>query len=139
VTNEESSDRGTNICQGYWSHPHETAKVLHDSWFHTGDQREVNEAGNWRIVRRIKNLIILRSGHNIAPEPIEDEILQNLPGARQIVIVGNGRGYLSAIVTGEVTRERAQTAFDRVNSELPHYKQVRAFYVSREAFTIENG
>jgi len=137
--NDEIIVRGPNIFQGYWSRPHETAKVLRDGWFHSGDQGQVNEAGNWRIVGRIKNLIILASGHNIAPEPIEDEILQNLPGAQQIVLVGNGRGYLSAIITGEVPRERAQTAFDRVNSELPHYKQVRAFYVSRETFSIENG
>ena len=137
--NDEIIVRGPNIFLGYWSRPHETAKVLRDGWFHSGDQGQVNEAGNWRIVGRIKNLIILGSGHNIAPEPIEDEILQNLPGARQIVLVGNGRGYLSAIVTGEVTRERVQMALDRVNSELPHYKQVRAFYVSRETFSIENG
>jgi len=137
--NDEIIVRGPNIFQGYWRRPHETAKVLRDGWFHSGDQGQVNEAGNWRIVGRIKNLIILASGHNIAPEPIEDEILQNLPGAQQIVLVGNGRGYLSAIITGEVPRERAQTAFDRVNSELPHYKQVRAFYVSRETFSIENG
>src|SRR5882724_5229394 len=137
--NDEIIVRGPNIFQGYWSRPHETAKVLRDGWFHSGDQGQVNDAGNWRIVGRIKNLIILASGHNIAPEPIEDEILQNLPGAQQIVLVGNGRGYLSAIITGEVPRERAQTAFDRVNSELPHYKQVRAFYVSRETFSIENG
>jgi len=137
--NDEIIVRGPNIFQGYWRRPHETAEVLRDGWFHTGDQGEINEAGNWRIVGRIKNLIILASGHNIAPEPIEDEILQNLPGAQQIVLVGNGRGYLSAIITGEVPRERAQTAFDRVNSELPHYKQVRAFYVSRETFSIENG
>ena len=58
-------------------------------------------AGNWRIIGRIKNLIILGSGHNIAPEPIEDELLKNLPGAQQAVLVGNGRGYLSVIVTGE--------------------------------------
>jgi long-chain acyl-CoA synthetase len=137
--NDEIIVRGPNIFLGYWNRPNETAKVLRDGWFHTGDQGEVNEAGNWRIVGRIKNLIILGSGHNIAPEPIEDEILQNLPGAQQIVLVGNGRGYLSAIVTGEVTRERAQAAMDQVNSELPHYKQVRAFYVSRETFSIENG
>jgi len=137
--NDEIIVRGPNIFQGYWSRPHETAEVLRDGWFHTGDQGEINEAGNWRIVGRIKNLIILASGHNIAPEPIEDEILQHLRGAQQVVLVGNGRGYLSAIITGEVPRERAQTAFDRVNSELPHYKQVRAFYVSRETFSIENG
>jgi len=137
--NDEIIVRGPNIFQGYWSRPHETAKVLRDGWFHSGDQGQVNDAGNWRIVGRIKNLIILASGHNIAPEPIEDEILQHLRGAQQVVLVGNGRGYLSAIITGEVPRERAQTAFDRVNSELPHYKQVRAFYVSRETFSIENG
>jgi long-chain acyl-CoA synthetase len=137
--NDEIIVRGPNIFLGYWNRPDETAKALRDGWFHTGDQGEVNAAGNWRIVGRIKNLIILGSGHNIAPEPLEDEILQNLPGAQQTVLVGNGRGYLSAIVTGEVTRERAQAAMDRVNSELPHYKQVRAFYVSREIFSIENG
>src|SRR5437667_2179027 len=137
--NDEIIVRGPNIFPGYWNRPQETAKVLRDGWFHTGDQGEINEAGNWRIVGRIKNLIILASGHNIAPEPIEDEILQHLRGAQQVVLVGNGRGYLSAIITGEVPRERAQTAFDRVNSELPHYKQVRAFYVSRETFSIENG
>jgi long-chain acyl-CoA synthetase len=137
--NDEIIVRGPNIFQGYWNRPQETAKVLRDGWFHTGDQGDVNKAGNWRIVGRIKNLIILASGHNIAPEPIEDEILQNLPGAQQIVLVGNGRGYLSAIVIGEVTRERIQTAVDRINSELPHYKQVRAFHVSPEVFSIENG
>jgi long-chain acyl-CoA synthetase len=137
--NDEIIVRGPNIFLGYWNRPDETAKALRDGWFHTGDQGEINEAANWRIVGRIKNLIILGSGHNIAPEPLEDEILQNLPGAQQTVLVGNGRGYLSAIVTGEVTRERAQAAMDRVNSELPHYKQVRAFYVSREIFSIENG
>jgi len=137
--NDEIIVRGPNIFPGYWNRPQETAKVLRDGWFHTGDQGEVNKAGNWRIVGRIKNLIILASGHNIAPEPIEDEILQNLPGAQQIVLVGNGRGYLSAIVIGEVTRERIQRAVDQVNVGLPHYKQVRAFYVSPEAFSIENG
>ena len=63
---------------------------------------EVDAAGNWRIIGRIKNLIILGSGHNIAPEPIEDEVLRELPRAQQVVLVGNGRGYLSALCTGDV-------------------------------------
>ncbi len=57
----------------------------------------MDASGNWKIVGRIKNLIILGSGHNIAPEPIEDKILRELPGAIQVVVVGNGRGYLSAL------------------------------------------
>jgi long-chain acyl-CoA synthetase len=137
--NEEIVVRGPNIFPGYWNRPQETAKVLRDGWFHTGDQGEANASGNWQIIGRIKNLIILGSGHNVAPEPIEEEVLRNLPGAQQVVLVGNGRGYLSAVVTGDLTRERVQTALDTVNSHLPHYKQVRAFHIYSEPFSIENG
>ena len=137
--NDEIIVRGPNVFPGYWNRPQETAKALPDGWFHTGDQGEVDAGGNWRIVGRIKNLIILGSGHNIAPEPIEEEVLRNLPGAQQVVLVGNGRGYLSAVVTGDVTRERVQAALDAVNPGLPHYKQVRAFHVYTQPFSIENG
>jgi long-chain acyl-CoA synthetase len=137
--NAEIVARGPNIFPGYWGKPEETAKVLRDGWFHTGDQGEVDGNGNWKIVGRIKNLIILGSGHNIAPEPIEDKILQELPDANQVVLVGNGRGYLAALVTGKVSGEKTQAALDVVNPGLPHYKQVRAFHLVEEAFTIESG
>ncbi len=137
--NDEIVLRGPNIFSGYWNRPQQTAEALRDGWFHTGDQGETNAAGNWRIAGRIKNLIVLGSGHKIAPEPIEDAILKSLPGAQQVVVVGNGRGYLSAIVTGDVARERVQGALDAVNSQLPHYKQVRTFVVRPEPFSIENG
>ena len=137
--NEEIMMRGPNIFPGYWNRPEETAKALRDGWFHTGDQGEADAKGNWKIAGRIKNLIILGSGHNIAPEPIEEKILEQLPEAQQVVLVGNGRGYLSALVTGQVGAEKVQKALDRVNPGLPHYKQVRAFQIVPEAFSIENG
>jgi len=137
--NEEVIVRGPNIFAGYWNRPDESAKVLRDGWFHSGDQGEVDATGNWKIVGRIKNLIILGSGHNIAPEPIEEKLLQQLPAGAQAVLVGNGKGYLSAILTGAVTREQAQAAIGAVNPQLPHYKQVRAFHIRPEGFTIENG
>jgi long-chain acyl-CoA synthetase len=137
--NDEIVVRGPHIFQGYWNRPQQTAEVLRDGWFHTGDQGEVDAAGNWRITGRIKNLIVLGSGHKISPESIEDEILRILPGAQQAVVVGNGRGYLSAIVTGNVEREQVQKALDAVNLGLPHYKQIRVFFVRSEAFSIENG
>jgi long-chain acyl-CoA synthetase len=136
---EEIVVRGPNIFPGYWNRPEETARVLRDGWFHTGDQGEVDGNGNWKIVGRIKNLIILASGHNIAPEPIEDKLLQELPGASQVVVVGNGRGYLAALITGQVSAEKTQAALDVVNPILPHYKQLRAFHRVEEAFTIESG
>ena len=137
--NDEIVVRGPNVFSGYWNRPEQTAEALREGWFHTGDQGEMNAAGNWRIAGRIKNLIVLGSGHKISPEPIESAIAKNLPGAQQVVVVGNGRGYLSAIVTGGVTAEHVQSALDAVNPELPHYKQVRAFFVQAEVFSIENG
>ena len=136
---EEILIRGAHVFPGYWNGPEETARVLRDGWFHTGDQGEVNVRGNWRIIGRIKNLIILNSGHNIPPEPIEDKIAPLIPGAQQVVVVGNGRGYLSALVTGAVEPAAVQSAIDRVNASLPHYRQVRNFTVIRDAFTADSG
>jgi long-chain acyl-CoA synthetase len=137
--NDEILVRGPNIFPGYWNRPAETARVLNDGWFHTGDQGEVNEAGNWRIVGRLKNLIILNSGHNVAPEAMEEKLRRALPGAEQVLLVGNGRGYLTAIVTGVAAHDGVQKQVDRLNAGLPHYKQVRAFHLEKEPFTIENG
>ena len=136
--NEEILVRGPTIFPRYWNRPEETARVLRDGWFHTGDQGEVDAEGNWRIIGRLKNLIILNSGHNIAPEPIEEMLLRRLPGAQQVVLTGNGRSFLSAIVTGDVSHEQAAATIEAANQELPHYKRIHAFHVEREPFTIEN-
>jgi len=137
--NEEILVRGPNIFPGYWNRPQETARVLRDGWFHTGDQGEVDAGGNWRIIGRIKNLIILNSGHNIAPEPLEDELLRRLPGAQQAVLVGNGCSFLAAIITGHCARIDVEQALEQFNADLPHYKRIRAFHLSSEAFSVENG
>jgi len=137
--NDEIMVRGPNVFPGYWNRPQQTADVLRDGWFHTGDQGELDSSGTWRVVGRIKNLIVLGSGHKIVPETIEEEIARHLPCAQQIVIVGNGRGYLSVIVTGAATSAEVQTALDKVNPLLPHYKQVRAFCLRPEPFSIDNG
>jgi long-chain acyl-CoA synthetase len=137
--NEEIVVRGPHIFSGYWNRPEETARVLRGGWFHTGDQGEVNARGNWRIIGRIKNLIILNSGHNVPPEPIEDKIAQHLPTAQHVAIVGNGRGYLCALIVGAVEPQAVQSALDAVNPDLPHYRQIRNVAIVREAFTPENG
>ncbi len=137
--NEEIVVRGPNIFPGYWNRPEETARVLRDGWFHSGDQGEVNVGGNWRIIARIKNLIVLNSGHKITPEPIEEKLAGLLPAAQQVVVVGNGRGFLCALVTGAVERDAVQSALDSVNAELPHYRQIRNFTVLAESLTPESG
>ena len=136
---EEIVVRGPNIFPGYWNRLPQTEDALRGGWFHTGDQGEMDASGNWRIVGRIKNLIILGSGHKLSPEPIEDELARGLPEAQQVVVVGNGRGYLCAIITGTVAHDRAQKALDTANTHLPHYKQIRAFHLRSEPFSIDNG
>jgi long-chain acyl-CoA synthetase len=137
--NEEIIVRGPNVFAGYWKRPDETARVLRDGWLHTGDQGDVTVRGNWRIIGRIKNLIILNSGHNIPPEPIEEKIAKLLPAAQHVVVVGNGRGYLCALVTGPVEPAAVQSALHALNPDLPHYRQIRSFTVIRDAFTADNG
>jgi long-chain acyl-CoA synthetase len=135
--------RGPNVFAGYWQRPEETARALAGGWFHTGDQGEADPTGNWRITGRLKNLIILNSGHNIAPEPIEQALQGRLPEAQQVVLVGNQRSFLTLLVTTASTNglhsDRIQAAIDGVNTNLPHYKKIRGFHVVPEPFSIENG
>lgn len=139
--NGEILVRGPNIFKGYWNRPNETAKALEGGWFHTGDLGDVDAIGNWRITGRLKNLIILSSGHNIAPEPLEDELASRLPEAQQVVLVGNQRSFLATLVAADsgLDAARIQAAIDGVNRGLPHYKQIRAFHVVAEPFNVENG
>jgi long-chain acyl-CoA synthetase len=137
--NDEIVVRGPNVFPGYWNRPEETTRALAGGVFHTGDQGEVNSKGNWRISGRIKNLIVLNSGHNVAPEPIEDKIAQRVAGAQQVVVVGNGRGYLCALITGAVDGDAVQAAVDHVNVDMPHYRQVRHFLILKDALTPESG
>ena len=131
--------RGPNVFSGYWNRPEETAQALRGGWFHTGDQGEVNAHGNWRIIGRLKDLIILNSGHNIAPAPIEEALLHRLPEAQQVIIVGNNRSYLAALVTGELAGASVSAAIAEVGRGLPHYRQIRSFCILPEPFTIANG
>ncbi len=131
--------RGPNIFAGYWNRKEATEAAMLGDWFRSGDQGAVDEKGNWTIIGRLKNLIILNSGHNIAPEPIEEKLLLNLSGAGQCVVMGNGKGFLTALVTGDVTSEQVNLAIEAVNPQLPHYKRIHAFHLDKEPLTIDSG
>ena len=131
--------RGPNIFSGYWNRPEETAKTLSNGWFHTGDQGERSPAGHWRIVGRLKNLLILSSGHNIAPEPLEEKLMGAIRGAQQVVLFGHGRSFLSALVTGEAALDEVEAAIAKLNLSLPHYRQIRAFHIEPQPMTLESG
>jgi long-chain acyl-CoA synthetase len=141
--NAEILVRGPSIFPGYWQRPAETAKALAGGWFHTGDQGEVDASGNWRVTGRLKNLVVLNSGHNVAPEPLEQKLAAQLPEAQQVVLVGNQRSFLGLLVAVPSVNGsyngRVQAALDALNKDLPHYKQIRAFRILPEPFTQESG
>ncbi|MCB9682673.1 MAG: AMP-binding protein [Alphaproteobacteria bacterium] len=131
--------RGPHVFAGYWRNIDATAAVLRDGWFHTGDQATVDEHGNHAIVGRVKNLLVPSSGHNVAPEPLELAIAAGAPGVEQVVVVGHGRPYLTAVVTGAASTSAVQAAVDTVNATLPHYKRIRRFWQRAEPLTDAEG
>lgn len=129
---------GPNIFSGYWRNPEATKAAVRDGWFHTGDQVDIEDS-NLRIIGRIKNLLVPESGHNVAPEPLEEKFLEHCDGAEGCIVVGHGRPFLSLIVTGNPKREAVDAALEKVNADLPQYKKLRRPVLVDEKFTPENG
>jgi long-chain acyl-CoA synthetase len=127
------------VFPGYWNRPHATKEVLREGWLHTGDQGEIDTSGNWKIVGRIKDLIITSGGHNISPEALEQALSGVLPEADHVMVVGNGMKFVSALITGTVSEDHARQAIESVNQHLPHYKQIRRYHLCTDPFTVENG
>jgi long-chain acyl-CoA synthetase len=69
--------RGENVMQGYYNRPEETAQVLRDGWYHTGDMGRFDEKEYLVISGRKKSLIVNREGKNIYPEEVECQALQS--------------------------------------------------------------
>jgi long-chain acyl-CoA synthetase len=131
--------RGPNVFRGYWNRPEASGAPLEGGWFHTGDRVEIDERGSVKLLGRVKDVLVLESGHNVAPEPIEQRLTGALSGVDQAVVVGHGRPYVAAIVTGAIPEAELQAMSDVVNADLPHYMRVRRLFRAPEPFTVENG
>ncbi len=131
--------KGPHIFQGYWNNKEETDKALKDGWLYTGDLAECDETGNYKIIGRTKNLIVLSSAHNIPSEPLENTLKEQYPKIKQAMLIGDERPHLSVIVTGEVEKEDLNQSICELNANVPHYKQIRKYIISPYEFTPENG
>lgn len=132
--------RGPNIFPGYFRREEAyRASFTDDGWFRTGDQCTIDERGNLAIIGRVKNLLVPTSGHNVAPEPIEERVLLCVPGVEQAVVIGHARPYLTVIVTGTVDASAIDAGLEKVNEGLPHYRRLRKAHIAREKLTPENG
>ncbi|HYI02974.1 long-chain fatty acid--CoA ligase [Hyalangium sp.] len=78
--------RGPHVCAGYWRRPEESAKALAGGWLHTGDLAERDADGCYRIVGRVKDLII-SGGENIYPSEVES-VLAGHPEVAEVAVIG---------------------------------------------------
>ena len=91
---------GRHVFMGYLEMPEETLRVLEkDGVLHSGDCGEVDADGLWRITGRLKELIVTAGGENIPPVLIESRVKQLAPGLSNVVVIGDRRKYLSALLT----------------------------------------
>jgi fatty-acyl-CoA synthase len=78
--------RGPNVFAGYWRNPEATAAAFADGWLLTGDLAERDVEGYYRIVGRLKDLVI-SGGENVYPAEIED-VLHAHPAIAEAAVVG---------------------------------------------------
>lgn len=77
---------GPQVMSGYWQSPEETTRVLHDGWLRTGDIATRDADGYFRIVDRLKDLIIV-GGVNVYPREVEEFLLTH-PAVTDAAVIG---------------------------------------------------
>ena len=85
------------VMKGYFNKPEETAAVLKEGWFYTGDLGHLDKEGFLAITGRKKELIVTSGGKKVAPQPIE-EAMQKDPLIVRCVLFGEGKKFLTALV-----------------------------------------
>jgi len=90
--------KGPQIMKGYYKDPEATKKVMtEDGYFITGDLGWLTKQQNLVLVGRLKETIVLSSGENVEPVPIEEAILVS-PYIEQIVLVGQDQNGIGALI-----------------------------------------
>jgi long-chain acyl-CoA synthetase len=95
--NQELLVRGHGIMLGYWDNPKATAEMIDDEgWLHTGDKVRI-EDNHIYITGRLKEILVLATGEKVPPADMEMAIAMD-PLFEQVMVVGDNRPYLSALV-----------------------------------------
>jgi len=128
--------RGPHVMQGYFGREAETARTIAGGWLHTGDIGFLDEAGYLTITDRKKDIIVTAAGKNVAPQLIENA-LQTDPFISQVVVHGDRRKFLSALIVPDFERlepwAREQGLSFASRAELVGRPEVRALIEQRSA------
>lgn len=154
----ELAVRGSNIMLGYYKNPEETARVLKDGWFYTGDLARQTDSGAYRITGRIKSMIVAPNGKKIFPEELEF-YLSKSPYIRECMVYEgeeSGEHMITAAIFPDEDavcealqksglspespeyREQLRALFlgviRTVNEQFPLYKHIRRLVVRKSEF-----
>ncbi|MCX6065147.1 MAG: long-chain fatty acid--CoA ligase [Chloroflexi bacterium] len=154
--------KGPNVMLRYHNKPEETAEAIRDSWLHSGDVARLDEDGYITITDRMKDILITAGGKNVAPIHIEG-LLKEDPLISQVVVYGDRKKYLTAIITLDEDELKARAeklglagsyqelaAESQIraevedivrlkNQELASYETIKKFIILDHDFSIEAG
>jgi len=156
--------KGPGVMRGYHNNPEQTAEVLtEDGWFKTGDIGELDR-GYLRITDRKKDLIKTSGGKYVAPQKVEVIFKAVSPYASQIVVHGDSRNYVTALITldpdamaawgeqhgmpGASYQELVTSAemrdviaahIDELNARLERWETIKKFEILPNDLTVEEG
>ena len=137
--------KGPNVMMGYYRRPEETARVIVDGWFHTGDLGVFDSKGNLFLTGRKKEIIVLPNGKNIYPEELE-KLYAGTERIREVCILAlgdKGTEKLTAVVHPNMDyfrRMKSGSVFQNIKydiettaNNLPSYQRVtRIEIIDRE-------
>jgi long-chain acyl-CoA synthetase len=136
----EVAVRGPMVMKGYYRRPRETAEVLSDGWFRTGDLGYLDDEGYLFITGRLKEVIVLASGKNVYPEEVEKHYLGSPLIKEMCVLERDGR--LHAVVAPDMAEARARGVgnihealrweLTALAGGLPPHMRIKGFGISRE-------
>ena len=121
--------RGPGLMAGYWNRPEDTAAVIRDGWFHTGDAGSVDAEGFFYVKDRIKDMIV-SGGENVYPVEIES-VLAGHPAVADVAVFGVpddrwGESVKAVVVKRTGTDVSAEELIDWTRDKLAGFKRPRS-------------
>ncbi len=155
--------KGPNVMMGYFKRPDLTEETIKDGWLHTGDIGALVNNYFLKITDRKKEIFKTSGGKFVAPQPIENKMVED-PFIEQIMVVGANRKFAGAlivpsfhhlkewcrsngiefnnhddIIETRAVKERYKEVIDELNQNFSQVEQIKRFELLPNLWTIEGG